>query len=83
MGWLAFIIAEEFHLAILENTQLHLGTVFEVRQPDNQKAAVETTGNYKSLQQESTGKQQIQNILITGCIQSKRGSSRSQQFHMY
>lgn len=57
--------------------------MFELRQPDNQKAAVETTGNYKSLQQESTCKQQVQSIPINGYMQSKRGSSQSQQFHMY
>lgn len=58
-------------------------TTFELRQPDNQKAAVETTGNYKSLQQESKCKQQVLSIPISGYMQSKRGSSQSQQFRMY
>lgn len=57
--------------------------MFEERQPDNQKATVEITDNYKPLQQESTCKQQIQSIPISGYMQSKRGSSQSQWFHVY
>lgn len=35
------------------------------------------------LHQESICKQQVQSIPISGCMQSVRGSSHSQQFHMY
>lgn len=70
-GWLISMTARVPHLVIPGHTTILAWPVFELRQPRNQKAAVETTGNYKpsSPSQSASNRSDVLQCLVTCYLQ--------------